>query len=312
VELVLFIYIFKQRELFLMNNLSIRFISINKKLLYFLESLSKVLDRDFSCPSCGGLTTKLIYRKMMVVSLRECLDCGLRFRVPKDQTKNAIQFYQSDYEAGYITSLPSDEVLLRLVSAGFKGGEKDFSEYIQVLDAVGVEHGDKVLDFGASWGYGSWQLRQAGFNAYSYEISKLRAEYAKKKLGCQVIDLDNIDTIRGKISCVFVSHVLEHLPDPNIFWKIANQVLMPGGKVVCFIPSGEPELELSFGKKRYHQLWGKVHPLLFTSKALISIAKRYQYKPYVFSFPCPMEDIKCFKEGDLKGEELLLIAIRLS
>jgi hypothetical protein len=106
--------------------------------------------------------------------------------------------------------------------------------------------------------------------------------------------------------------VLEHLPDPNIFWKIADQVLMPGGKVVCFVPNGEPALEKVYGKKLYHQLWGQVHPLLFTSKALISIAKRYQYKPYVYSYPYSLDHIKAFQEGGLNGRELLLIAVRLS
>ena len=208
--------------------------------------------------------------------------------------------------------MPSDEELARLLSAGFKGGEKDFSQYIQVLEAVGVQQGESVLDFGSSWGYGSWQLRQAGFNVYSYEVSKIRADYAKSKLNCQVVDADNIDSIRGKINCVFSSHVLEHLPDPNIFWKIVDQVLVPGGKVVCFVPSGEPALEMIYGKKLYHQLWGQVHPLLFTSKALISIAKRYQCKPYVYSFPCSLDDVRDFQEGEMNGKELLLVAVRLS
>jgi 2-polyprenyl-3-methyl-5-hydroxy-6-metoxy-1,4-benzoquinol methylase len=279
---------------------------------YFLDSLSKLLDRDFSCPSCGSIETKLIHRKMTVFSLRECFDCGLRFRYPKDRAEDTKLFYQSDYDAGFTTSLPSDGELERLLSAGFKGGEKDFNKYIQVLGAAGLRHGDIVLDFGSSWGYGSWQLRQAGFDVYSYEVSEIRADYARSKLGCKVVDASEMDGIKGKINCVFSSHVLEHLHDPNIFLRIADQVLVSGGIVVSFVPNGEPALELTYGKKRYHQLWGHVHPLLFTRKALVSMANRYHYQPYVFSFPCSLDSIRNLQEGDMNGKELLLVAVRHS
>jgi 2-polyprenyl-3-methyl-5-hydroxy-6-metoxy-1,4-benzoquinol methylase len=276
--------------------------------MFFLDSLLKIRNQDLSCPSCQSLATRLIHRKMMVVSLYECLDCGLRFRVPKDKTDDTIQFYQSDYDAGFTTTLPSDEELEQLFKADFKVGEKDFNEYISVLSAVGMQNGDKVLDFGASWGYGSWQFRQAGFDTYSYEVSKYRAAYAKSKLHCQVVE--DLEFIRGKMDCVFSSHVLEHLPDPNMFWNFANQVLRPGGKIVCFVPNGEPVLEMKYGRRLYHQLWGQVHPLLLTKRALISMANRYQYEPYVYSFPCSLDYIKNFKENDLLNRELLLVAVR--
>jgi hypothetical protein len=243
---------------------------------------------------------------MLVTSLRECRECGLRFRVPKDRVVDSNKFYQSDYDAGFTTSMPSDEELAHYLSISFKGGEKDFSGYIQVLEAVGIQKGDKVLDFGSSWGYGSWQLQQAGYYVYSYEVSKLRSDYARDHLGCHIVD--DFTQIHQKIKCVFSSHVIEHLPDPNIFWGITKLVLQPDGIIVCFMPNGEPELERVYGKKRYHQLWGQVHPLLLTKKALVSMAYRYNYVPHVFSYPCRLETISNYQEGDLFGKELLLLA----
>ena len=290
-------------------NLSSISSSFNKqKIMFFLDSFSKIRNQDFSCPSCLSLATRRIHQKMIVVSLYECMECGLRFRVPKDRIEDTIRFYQSDYDAGFTTDLPADDELERLLLADFKVGEKDFSEYIRVLDAAGVQKGEKILDFGASWGYGSWQLRKAGFDTYSYEVSRHRAAYAKSKLQCLVVE--NLESIEGRMDCVFSSHVIEHLPDPGVFWKTADQVLKPGGKVVCFVPNGEPGLEKKYGKKLYHQLWGQVHPLLLTKRALISMAKCHQYEPYVYSFPCSLDYIQKSKENDLLNRELLLIAIR--
>jgi cyclopropane fatty-acyl-phospholipid synthase-like methyltransferase len=45
-----------------------------------------------------------------------------------------------------------------------------------------------VLDFGASWGYVSYQLAAAGYDVYSYELSKVRGGYAKKHLGVRMIE----------------------------------------------------------------------------------------------------------------------------
>jgi 2-polyprenyl-3-methyl-5-hydroxy-6-metoxy-1,4-benzoquinol methylase len=277
-----------------------------QKLQFFLQALKNIREKDFLCPSCGNLSTKFIYRKMLVTSLRECNECGLRFRIPKDRVLDSNKFYQSGYEAGFTTSLPSDEQLKKYLSNSFMGGEKDFSGYIKVLDALGLKKGDYVLDFGSSWGYGSWQLQQAGYNVYSYEISKTRSDYARNQLGCRIVE--DFTAINQKIKCVFSSHVIEHLPDPNIFWNITKQVLRPDGIVVCFTPNGEPELEKVYGTKRYNQLWGQVHPLLFTQKALKHMANRYNFVPYVYSYPYPLEIIKDHKDGELSGKELLLIA----
>ena len=46
----------------------------------------------------------------------------------------------------------------------------------------------ELLDFGCSWGYGSFQLKKQGYKVYSYEISKPRSNYAKTKLNIKIID----------------------------------------------------------------------------------------------------------------------------
>ena len=282
---------------------------LRSKFTYFYWALSRFDHQDFTCPSCHSATTHEIKRKMVVTALRECISCGMRFRVPKEEHISSERFYQKKYNQGFTTDCPDDEELHGLLARGFKGSQKDYSVYIDVARAAGLKSGDSILDFGCSWGYGSWQLQAAGFNVYSYDISLLRLEYAAQKLNC--LGVNRLDELPTKVDCFFNAHVIEHLVDPNVLWLEADKALNPEGVLVCFMPNGEPELEKIYGTKKYHQLWGRVHPLLMTKNALVKMAERYGFRPFIYSSPYSIEKILFHNEDDqLLGDELLLIARR--
>src|ERR1035441_3257241 len=155
----------------------------SRKFRYFLWALARGDRSDRSCPSCANVQVYTVRRKFLVTALLECQNCGLRFRVPKDTDTRSRHFYQEDYEQGFTTDVPSDEQLKEMLPCRFKNTVKDYQIYINVLRAIGIEPGMTVLDFGCSWGYGSWQLREAGFKVYSYEVSKSRAEFARRRRG---------------------------------------------------------------------------------------------------------------------------------
>ncbi len=256
--------------------------SWSRKFRYFLWALGQTRHSDRSCPSCASPEVETVQRKSVVTALLECRKCGLRFRVPKDSAAKSRHFYQESYEQGFTTDLPSDNELNEMLACHFKNTVKDYQTYIAVLHAIGVEQGSTVLDFGCSWGYGSWQLREAGFKVYSYEVSKGRAEFARKKLECSIV---GDEFVSDSIDCFFSAHVLEHLPDPNLLWHFAERVLSPNGVVVCFLPNGDSRLEAAYGSKRYHRLWGQVHPLLVGPGAAASMAKRHAYVSVIHTSP---------------------------
>jgi len=278
----------------------------SRKFRYFLWALAQTQRGDRSCPSCSSPRADAIRRKFLVTALMECRNCGLRFRVPKDTAARSRKFYQREYEQGFTTDIPSEEQLQDMLSRRFRNTVKDYQTYIDVLKAIGIEPGSTILDFGCSWGYGSWQLREAGFKVYSYEVSKSRAEFARRKLGCSLV---GDDLVSDPIDCLFSAHVLEHLSDPNLFWRIAERVLNPNGVVVCFLPNGDSRLEAQYGSRQYHQLWGQVHPLLVGPGAAAFMAKRHAYVPVVHTSPYDLQLVQANVPSDhLMGQELLLIA----
>jgi hypothetical protein len=184
-----------------------------------------------------------------------------------------------------------------------------YRRFIEVLTAAGLSQGDVLLDFGASWGYGSWYLRQSGFNVYSYEISRPRAEFARKMLSCEIVE--SIDDLPCRVRCFFSAHVIEHLPNPSLIWEVADNILTDDGFIACFCPNGEPARESVVGPRPYDQAWGKVHPMLVTPKFLRTRSRRFGFDAYVCSSPYAIDDILNNRPPVVTtGDELCLIARR--
>ncbi len=259
-----------------------------------------------ACPACGASDAILVRRKYGVTALRQCRNCNLRYRTPKDDPRSAESFYADEvYKQGFTTDLPSDAELQAMFANQFAGTEKNFSYRIDALLAAGLHPGARILDYGCSWGYGSWQMRQAGFEVFSYEIGQERARYAKEKLQCVMVS--DLHTLDGTMDCFFSSHVIEHLANPRSLFDEAERVLRPGGLFVCYAPNGAVEREKKdYGA--YHQNWGMVHPLMLTPEFMKGEANRRGFtRCGVFTSPVPSSDIEALREGCQYGDELLMI-----
>lgn len=223
-----------------------------------------------SCPSCQSVAKKNpVKRKYVVTALLECPDCGLRYRVPKMSEQQSNRFYQEDYAQGFTTDMPSVDELRQMKAKRFAFTEKDYSVYLKILREAGVGRASSVLDFGCSWGYGTWQLAAAGYEVLGYEVSKPRADYAARNLGCEILS----DPAMVTVGCLFSAHVIEHLPNPCSLWELAAKVVLPGGKVVLFTPDGDDT-----ENPDYHHHWGLVHPCLLTTRWMDWAAHRFGFR----------------------------------
>jgi 2-polyprenyl-3-methyl-5-hydroxy-6-metoxy-1,4-benzoquinol methylase len=232
---------------------------MNAKLNYFLTCASKLgIKKRFYCPSCGSENSVFVKRKFIVTSLRRCSRCDLLFRAPTTTTQENEAFYQDSYSQGFTSDTPNDDTLRELVSSSFAGSEKEYTSYIKVLAALGGKPGDRLLDFGCSWGYGSWQMRKYGYDVVAFEISKPRCRYAREKLN--VTAYDKLDDIKDEEFDIFFSaHVLEHVPSISDVFIFAQKKLKKGGLFISFTPNGSSDYRKS-KERHWNQLWGMVHP----------------------------------------------------
>ena len=230
------------------------------KLDYLVSSAAKrVRGVGSSCPSCRSSDSSLVAHKYWITQLRRCSQCRLLFRTPTTSNAENADFYQQRYTQGFTTDLPDPATLLRLKQDAFAGTEKDYSRFIDVFDALGVPRGSRIFDFGCSWGYGSWQFRQRGYDVESYEISSSRGEYAAARLGCKIHS--DFSSIKPGFDVFFSSHVLEHVPSVREVIRLGMSILRPGGMFIAFSPNGAAAHRLT-DPAGWQQSWGLVHPNL--------------------------------------------------
>jgi 2-polyprenyl-3-methyl-5-hydroxy-6-metoxy-1,4-benzoquinol methylase len=226
--------------------------------------------------------------------------------VPTTTAAENASFYQSEYEESITTELPDERRLEELREENFASLSTSYLPYIEVLRALGARPGHRVLDFGCSWGYGSHQLRESGFDVQAYEISKPRAAYAAANLGVQTVEIEAIEP--GGFDVFFSAHVIEHVPSVEGMLELGERALKPGGLFLAFTPNGSAERRQS-DPMGWHRSWGGVHPQLMDAEFL-----RHNARPersfLAAACPYPLDDIRRWNGTptllDMRGSELML------
>lgn len=266
-----------------------------------------------ACPECGSPNSARVDRKYVVTELRRCRSCRLMYRIPHDSPTFNRWFYNLFYSQGFTTDVPDQTALDAMLVSGFKDTPKDFDRYIEVLRMLGARPGQRLFDFGASWGYGSWQLRRAGFEVVASEISRSRRHFASEKLGVSTVE-DPFDPqfreeFAGRFDIFFSSHVLEHVPQPGRVWTLARELLRSGGLFVAITPNGAEEARRT--NPEWRKLWGLVHPNLIDDE--FYLARFSAPARLVASLPLDPHALSDWAAGgdtrlSLSGGELLFAA----
>jgi SAM-dependent methyltransferase len=271
---------------------------------------------DKNCPFCHSEKTELVERKNKILQLRRCQACGLMFRWPKEAPSFSEKFYQDSYqEVGNTTELPDPATLKTYIANNFAGSPKDFAEQIHVLKTF-LPQG-RVLDFGSSWGYGIHQLKQAGYDAFGFEISRPRAELGRRELGVEILDrLEDLEHIPSQsVDGIFASHVLEHLLSLKEIFELFARILKPGGVVFIMVPNSGGKKARELGV-RWQAMINEKHTLALEGGFFEKNMPSYGFKVRAFSDGCIIADLPDAVANDkplsLDGEELRVIGVRSS
>ncbi len=284
------------------------------KISYLAESAVRYFS-DKHCPSCGGRDSDIVDTKFFVTRLFQCKKCSLLFRHPKDSTEFNFKFYQKKYnQSGITTDLPSQEDLEKLKANNFEG--KNVAIYNDIFSALFTEKQSneiRLVDYGCSWGYQSFQFLSKGFDCSSFEISKPRAEYGNSHLGLSIKTDEFQLPLANDI--FFSCHVIEHVPSPLNMIEFGLNHLRSGGYFIAESPNGSHP----FKKKEpevFHHLWGQVHPNMLTADFYSSA---FAHQPH-FITTSPFDNVttelnKWDRESNvilnLSGRELLVVAKKL-
>jgi SAM-dependent methyltransferase len=244
----------------------------SQRMTYMLSGLVGRFTQHASCPACGDSGGSPVDRKWFH-TLIECPTCMLLYRFPVESSQAMAHFYDVGYSQPEATDLPDDKKLSEMLETGFKGGDKDFTYHLSILRALKVPANGRILDFGANWGYASWQFARAGFDVESFEISKPRAAFGKK-LGLTIHT--NINEVGQGFDVVYSCHVLEHTPNPRDVLLKQLSLVRPGGLVAAHTPNGSKDYRVN-NYTTFHRIWGQVHPVLLSDGFVQSVAGSLPY-----------------------------------
>jgi 2-polyprenyl-3-methyl-5-hydroxy-6-metoxy-1,4-benzoquinol methylase len=281
-----------------------------EKVPFLLGGIRRRLGQACACPSCGARLSALVDQKY-VYQLRRCAGCMLLYMYPRETAAELHRFYQRAYrQPGLITDLPDDATLERLRAEGFAGSSKDFAGAVRLLGSLGLRPGSRILDFGASWGYATFQLGRAGFVAEGFEISEDRAAFGRQKLGVAI--RTTLAGLSEQYDCVYSSHAVEHTPDPR--GSLAQQLALvrPGGFVAAHLPNGSRAF-MERDYSHFHHLWGRVHPVMIDG---LFLRRSFPDLPLYLSTQVRPEALAAwdqrsfFEDGPLTGDELFFVLRR--
>ncbi len=265
------------------------------------------------CPYCGVPTAvRLLRRKKLVLRILQCQACKLIFRWPTETADEAFDYYQDQYAALLQANLPRDNDLRALMERDFAGSHSDIGNKIAVLKAV--RPAGRLLDYGCSWGHGTYQLARAGFQVVGFEISKPRAQYAREKLHVEVVDdFGRLQAFPAEsFDIIFSNHVLEHLANLRDAFDLMFRLLRKGGLAFHVLPNFT-------GKTARRGMWiawiGEEHPIAPTIEFFEQNLPRHRFQKLYFGSSPFDNDLASRVQEERQppqtaGDELLVVAYR--
>lgn len=281
----------------------------NQRVSYFLDSAIRYFS-DRTCPYCKSSSVSVIDRKYWVSRLFECNNCHLYFRHPRDKEGFNTDFYQDTYEEfDLTTNIPPPEILDEYKKNNFKNSGKDYSDRIDSMKALAPGKKIKIVDYGTSWGYASYQFRNAGFEIQSFEISKTMAGKGNELLGLDI--KHRVEDLLPGNDIFFSSHVIEHMPDIKFLTATAKNLLTKDGLFLAYSPNGSKAYREK-NPATFSSLWGLVHPNFLNVDFYSTIFKDH---PYIITSG-PYDNPDLFSKWDqssqvidkVSGEELLVVS----
>ena len=234
-------------------------LTLKQKINYLVTSALRYFEEPV-CPSCGTTINTLVDRKYMVTRLFKCSNCKLQYRHPIERVEEGKKFYQKKYTEGdgITTELPSEELLKELKDNNFSQFKDDRSalRLDELFKALNVEN-KNICDYGSSWGYMSYQLKNLGYQVNSFEISKPRADFGNKHLNLDI--KTEYNQLKKNQDIVFSSHVIEHVPCVKQMLEQKYDLVKDGGYLIIICPNGSNGIK-NANPESFHEGWGKVHP----------------------------------------------------
>jgi len=186
-----------------------------------------------ACPFCNSSDSRIWerYGDRWQYTHRLCAKCQLVYCSPRP--KYDEQFLYEAYEHYMDDSSSYSDDFATKADYHYPHLKEDILE----ITRFDSSH-ESFLDVGCETGTILWMAKKFFGKVVGLEVSKKMASFARENLECEVFTepFEKMPTER-KFSCIHMSHVLEHFPDPHLWLRKAKSLLTPNGILVIKVPN---------------------------------------------------------------------------
>jgi SAM-dependent methyltransferase len=188
---------------------------------------------EVDCPFCGASDESLYERfgSAMQYTYVKCNKCSVIYSSPRPKyDKDFVErAYASYYQFADTVTEPDWQ---NTKQSSLQMFEKEIEHLIQY-----DKQRTAALDIGSGMGTFLYAAKKYYQTAIGLDVSVKMAEFVKKQLGIDVIvaEFENY-TPEKKFSLIHMSHVMEHIPNPNEWLQHAKELLIPNGILVINVP----------------------------------------------------------------------------
>jgi len=191
-----------------------------------------------SCPVCSTADAQIsnVYRGVHSafkgLHRVQCRSCGLSFASPMPNEDDL-----NDYNSSYFEAAHGGTTTNKTALAFFKGIGRLRKAYVETYLLSQQIVAGKVLEIGPGPGFfaSSW-LEKYPNTTYLAKETDLSCHPGLNTIGVQVIDDTSEVTADVSVDLVVMSHVLEHVADPNSFIIDGTRSLRDGGVLFVEVP----------------------------------------------------------------------------
>ncbi len=192
---------------------------------------------EFDCNLCGLKNYKVIFERPDRLRIVQCRNCGLVYVNPRPKDELIPTLYDKDYFT-YSSSIGfdnyfSDEARKSMILAA--------KRRLLILREAGVTTFGKMLEVGCGTGEFCQVVNNIGKSVTGIDISEsviTEARSRYKAIPFHVGTIDDVDP-EVKYDAVFAFEVIEHLTNPDGFFRKAYALLAKNGFLCVTTPSFE-------------------------------------------------------------------------
>ncbi|EMY68696.1 class I SAM-dependent methyltransferase [Leptospira vanthielii] len=206
------------------------------------------------------------------LSIVECKHCKLQALYPRPNQK---ELYSQDYYQGKADYSYIDE-----------RENKKFASYVWKARIRNIQKfvpSGNFLDIGSSFGGFLESAREAGFQIQGVEISEYASRYANEN-GILTYNgsLTDAKFPKNHFSVITMVEVIEHIENPNLFFKELTRILKPGGLLLLQTANFDGWQAKKEGSKYHYYMPG--HLFYYSDTILKKILTNLGFNRFVTYF----------------------------